>query len=91
MNWVHVDDAAAATVLAAEAGRPGEIYLVVDDEPVRHEDFYNFACERGGSPPLDLASDPSRRAKRCSNRKARDELGFTPKYPSYREGLAALV
>ena len=90
MNWVHADDAAAATVLAAEAGRPGEVYLIVDDEPTPREDFYRFACERGGSAPLELPSDPSRMAKRCSNQKAREELGFAPAYPSYREGLAAL-
>lgn len=90
MNWVHVDDAATATVLAAEVGRPGEVYLVVDDEPAPREDFYRFACQRGGSPPLDFPSDPARMAKRCTNRKARHELGFAPIYPSYREGLAAL-
>ena len=90
MNWVHADDAAAATVLAAEASRPGEIYVIVDDEPTPRGDFYRFACERGGSPPLELPSDPARLAKRCSNRKARDELGFAPAYPSYREGLETL-
>jgi nucleoside-diphosphate-sugar epimerase len=91
MNWVHADDAASAVVLAAEKARSGEVYLIVDDEPVPRGDFYRFACERGGSPPLELPSDPSRLAKRCSNRKAREELGFAPAYPSYREGLAALT
>ncbi len=90
MNWVHADDAASAAVLAAKAGRPGEVYLIVDDEPTPRGDFYRFASERGGSPPLEFPSDPSRLAKRCSNRKAREELGFVPAYPSYREGLAAL-
>lgn len=90
MNWVHADDAAAAAVLAAESGRPGEIYLIVDDEPVRREDFYRFACELAGSAPLELPSDPGHTAKRCSNRKAREELGFVPKHRSYREGLASL-
>lgn len=90
MNWVHVDDAADATVLAATRGRTGEIYLIVDDEPATRGDFYRRACEQGGSPPLDLPSDPARLAKRCSNRKAREQLSFAPRYPTYREGLASL-
>ena len=90
MNWVHADDAAQAVVLASEGGRAGEIYVVVDNEPIRREEFYGFACERSGAPPLELFSDPEQLGKRCSNKKAREQLGFEPRFPSYREGLAAL-
>jgi len=88
MSWVRVEDAAAAVGLAAESGRPGEVYLIVDDEPVRREDFYRFAAERAGLPPPDFPSRPGDLGKRCSNRKARAELGFAPRFPTYREGLS---
>lgn len=88
MSWVRVEDAAAAVGLAVEKGRPGEIYLIVDDEPVERGDFYRFAAERAGLPPPDLPSRPEDLGKRCSNRKARAELGFAPRFPTYREGLS---
>ena len=48
MNWVRVEDAARAAVLALEGGRPGELYLVTDGEPVRRGDFYAGAARRAG-------------------------------------------
>ena len=90
MNWVHADDAAEAVCLAGERGTSGEVYLVVDGTPVKRGDFYDYACEVAGQSRLELKSDPKSLAKRCSNRKAREQLGFAPKYPSFREGLASL-
>lgn len=90
MNWVHADDAAQAAILAAEVGHAGEVYIIVDNEPVRRESFYGSACQQSSAPPLELTSDSERLGKRCSNNKAREQLGFEPQYPSYREGLAAL-
>jgi nucleoside-diphosphate-sugar epimerase len=88
MSWVRVEDAAAAVALGVEKGRPGEVYIIADDEPVRRGDFYRFAAERAGLPPPDLPSRPDDLGKRCSNRKARAELGFAPRFPTYREGLS---
>jgi nucleoside-diphosphate-sugar epimerase len=88
MNWVRVEDAALALALAVESGQPGEVYLITDDEPVRRGDFYRLAAERGGLPAPDLPSRPDDLGKRCSNRKARAELGFAPRFPTYREGLS---
>ena len=90
MNWVRVEDAASAALLALEKARPGEVYLVVDDEPVTRGEFYRFAAERAGLPPPSLPSSPEDLGKRCRNRKAKAELGFRPKFPSYREGLRDL-
>ncbi len=91
MNWIHVDDAAAAIALAAERGAAGAIYLIVDDEPVRRCHFYAEACRLAGVPGLSLTDDPRRLSKRCSNRRTREELGFQPQFANYREGLAALA
>jgi len=87
MNWIRVEDAASAVVLAFERGRAGEIYLVVDDEPVRRGEFLGYAASQAGLPEPSLPSRPAELGKRCSNRKARLELGFRPAFPTYREGL----
>lgn len=87
MNWVRVEDAARAAVLAFERGGAGEIYLVVDDEPVRRGEFLSHAASQAKLPALSLPSRPTELGKRCSNRKARLDLGFRPAFPTYREGL----
>lgn len=92
-NRVHVDDAAAAARLVLERGVPGEIYIAADDAPSTQREFYEFLCPRLGleSPagPSGAAAEASA-GKRCSNRKIR-ELGFTPRYPSFREGYEPLL
>jgi nucleoside-diphosphate-sugar epimerase len=90
LNWIRIEDAAEAAVLAIERGRPGEVYLISDGSPVRRADFYETAARAGGmEAPLFEGKDDDL-GKRCSNAKARKELGFSPRFPSYREGLAAL-
>ncbi len=102
MNWVHVDDAVEAIVLALGTERARGTYLIVDDEPVRRGEFYAFACQCAGLPALEFregdgaerdaaAGDAQDRGKRCSNRKAKAEIGFRLRYPSYREGLRAFA
>jgi nucleoside-diphosphate-sugar epimerase len=91
LNLIHVEDGAAAVLAAEECGVPGETYLVCDDEPVTRRDFYSHLAELLGAPPARFeppavpAVEPNRRA---SNRKARS-LGWVPRFPNYREGLAA--
>lgn len=97
LNLIHVEDAAAAVLLAAE-GVPGNarttssLHLVTDDRPVRRRDYYGRLAELTGSPPP--VFDPmieSRSAglgKRCRNDRAKDELGLTLAFPSFEEGLA---
>ncbi len=96
---VHVDDIVSAAVLALAV--PGGAYNVADDLPCSQNAVIEEACRllRLEPPPL-LSLDqaglsPQARAfyaenRRVSNRKARRELGWKPRYPSYREGLAAL-
>jgi nucleoside-diphosphate-sugar epimerase len=94
MNWIHIDDAANAVVLAAQRGRTGEVYLGVDGSPVRRAEFFNCAAACGGGPPLEFrdasSDDTPDLGKRLSCEKALRELGFEPQFPSYREGLASL-
>jgi len=101
-NRIHVDDIAA--VLAASIRRPrgGAIYNVSDDEPGPPQDVIAYAAELAGIPPppevafADADLGPMARAfyadnKRIANRRIKDELGVRLTYPSYREGLKALL
>jgi nucleoside-diphosphate-sugar epimerase len=97
--FIHVDDAASATV-AAIAGPPG-IYNVVDDEPAPVRDWLPvYARALGARPPLrvpvflarlgggDYAVFGMTRQRGGSNRKARRELGWEPAFPTWRTGFA---
>ncbi|HLM50720.1 MAG TPA: NAD(P)-dependent oxidoreductase, partial [Solirubrobacteraceae bacterium] len=102
-SFVHVDDAAAATVLALDRGAPG-IYNVTDDEPAPQSAWLPELARILGAPPprriprwvARLAVGPhavhlSTTLRGNANTKARRELGFAPRYPSYREGFAATL
>jgi nucleoside-diphosphate-sugar epimerase len=101
MSFVHVEDAAAATVAALERGRGGEAYNVVDDEPASWRDYFRTAAAHLGAPdprsvpgwvlrPIPLMHSILTGTYRIANAKARAELGWTPAKPTFREGIAAL-
>jgi nucleoside-diphosphate-sugar epimerase len=100
-SWIHLDDAAAATALAVEHGGPA-IYNVVDDEPAAVRDWLPVLAESlGAKPPRRLPAWVARplageavvlmstEARGASNAKARRELGWIPRHPSWREGFPA--
>ncbi len=94
LNLIHVDDGVQAVLAAERNGKPGETYLVADGEPVRRRDFYTLAAEVVGAPTarFENAPQPIREAnRRVSNEKARRQLGFAPRHPSYRTGLSACI
>ena len=99
-SHVHVDDAAAATVAAIERGEPG-IYNVVDDEPAPLREWLPvLASVLGAKPPRRIPRWLGRLAageaatlmmtevRGASNAKAKRELGWQPRYPSWRQGFA---
>jgi nucleoside-diphosphate-sugar epimerase len=106
-NWwdvVRVEDVASACVDAAERAPSNAVYHVVDDEPIRYYDFVALTAEAlgVGRPrriPAWLArmvagQDPVRavvRSARSVNRRIKTELGWTPRYPSAREGVPDAV
>jgi hypothetical protein len=101
-NRAHVDDIAEVTRLVLTRGLEGEIWNVADDEPAPPQDVIACAAALLGVPPppeepFEEANLSSMAAsffldeKRVSNAKARALLGFVPAYPTYREGLAALL
>ena len=97
LNMVHRDDVSAAIVAALERGQSGEIYNCADDEPVSQHDFLAWLAAQLGRPlppPATEAEHAARKRglthKRVSNRKLR-ALGWTPRYPSFREGYSSAV
>ena len=101
-SFIHVDDAAGATVLALDHGKPG-IYNITDDEPVPQRVWVpELARLIGARKPLHLPAWVVRlmvgryfvlmgtQLRGNSNAKARAELGFDPRFAHWREGFAAV-
>lgn len=96
LNMIHRDDVVNAVSAAMARGRAGEIYNVVDDEPVTQLEVFRWLSTRLGRPmpPLaDAVEFGARRRgvtnKRILNHKLRVELGARLDYPTFREGYAA--
>lgn len=102
LSRIHVDD--IVSLLDASLHRPNQhsIYNVCDDEPASTSDVVTYAAELlGVEPPAPEAFESavmSRAAeryflesRRISNARAKEALGWRPQYPTYREGLTALL
>jgi nucleoside-diphosphate-sugar epimerase len=98
-SFIHLSDAAAATVAALTNGTPG-IYNIVDDEPARLREWLPaFAAAIGAKRPRRVPTWVARlfaggfaatmlsQLRGASNAKAKAELGWTPVLPSWREGF----
>lgn len=101
-NRIHVEDIAGALVASIE--RPVDVSLVnvTDDEPAPPQDVVAHAARLGGfamPPEIDFETadlTPMARSfygesKRVSNRRLKEVLGYRLRYPTYREGLAAIL
>jgi nucleoside-diphosphate-sugar epimerase len=99
-SHVHVDDAAAATAIAVERGEPG-IFNIADDEPAPVREWLPvLASALGAKPPRriprwlgrvaagEMATLMMTQARGSSNEKAKRELGWQLRYPSWRQGFA---
>lgn len=99
-NRIHRDDAVAAILRLLESGKPGQIYLATDDAPATQTEFYGWLCPKlgidfssaTGQPPASVShgGNPLAASKRCSNAKLK-QLGWVPRFPSYKEGYGALL
>ncbi|MGJ4859869.1 NAD-dependent epimerase/dehydratase family protein [Labrys sp. KB_33_2] len=99
-SFLHIDDAAEATALAVDRGLPG-IYNVVDDEPAPVREWLPALAELlGAKPPMHIPAWIAQfvvgdhlvkmmtEIRAGSNRKAKTEIGWIPRYPSWRQGFA---
>ncbi len=101
-NRIHVDDAVSGLFASMARPRPGAAYTLCDDEPAPADMVMEGAARRLGlprPPEVDL-DDPSvseamrrfyRDSKRLSNARAKAELGWRPRYPTWRDGLEAML
>jgi nucleoside-diphosphate-sugar epimerase len=98
-SWVHTDDAAFAAVLAVENGVRG-VFNIVDDEPAPASAWLPYLAEcAGAKPPMalprwlgrmlagDVVVTMMTEGRGFSNAKAKRELGWTLRYPSWRQGF----
>jgi nucleoside-diphosphate-sugar epimerase len=99
-SWIHLEDAAAATVLALDHEGPA-IFNIVDDEPAPVREWLPVLAQAlGAKPPRrfptwlarllagEAVTVMSTEARGASNAKAKRELGWTLRYPSWRQGFA---
>jgi len=99
-SHIHVEDAAAATAVAVERGRPG-VDNVVDDDPAPVREWLPvLASALDAKPPRrvprwlgrllagETATVMMTEARGASNEKAKRELGWKPRYASWRQGFA---
>jgi 2-alkyl-3-oxoalkanoate reductase len=100
-SWIHLEDAAAATVLALEHDGPAT-YNIVDDEPAPVREWLPVLADAlGAKPPRHVPRWLARlvagegavimgtESRGASNAKAKRELGWTLRYPSWRQGFTA--
>ncbi len=105
-NLVTADDAAEAVVAAVKNGKQnvGKVYNICDDEPVKYKDLVEFLASSLGAPkpgsiPIFLAKHAIGeitvqyllQSMRCMNKRAKEELGWHLRYPTYREGHEAIM
>ena len=101
-NRIHVDDVVSALFASMDRPRPGAAYNLTDDEPAAADVVVEWAAAKMGLPRPpeidwtdDSVSEAMRRfyldSKRVSNALAKAELGWRPKYPTWREGLATML
>ena len=102
-SFIEITDAAAATLAAVECGEPG-VYNVVDSDPAPVAEWLPYLAQvAGAKPPLRVPAWLGRllagefvvaqmtTSRGYSNEKARKELGWEPRYASWREGFRAWV
>lgn len=101
-HWVYADDMARACVLAAEHPAPGEIFNVADDWPFHARDGLNYIAAHLNAPaPFKMTALLARaiggstaafftQSARYRTDKIKKMLGWSPKYPTYREGFVEI-
>jgi nucleoside-diphosphate-sugar epimerase len=97
ISRIHVDDVVRVIFAAEERAPDKALYLVADDEPTTQRDYAKWLSERMGlpMPPARSRFEPgaakvAHRNRRIRNTKMKAELALTLKYPTFREGEAAI-
>jgi nucleoside-diphosphate-sugar epimerase len=102
-SFAHIEDVAAATAMAVDQGATG-VYNIVDDEPAPVAEWLPYAAQViGAKPPLRIPRWAGRLlvgehvavlmndVRGASNAKAKQQLGWTPRYATWREGFTSAL
>lgn len=96
LNMIHRDDLVESIRSALIRGEPGRRYNVVDDEPIRQRDLFGWLANRlhrPGPPSAEAGLSAGGKgrggSKRILNRRLREELGVSLRFPTFREGFEA--
>lgn len=89
VNLIHRDDVVRAVRFLMEKGKPGEVYLGVDDAPVSRRAYFTWIAKKLGV-SVSAAPESVPSGKRCRNSKLKAP-GFYFRYPTFREGYEDLV
>ncbi|HCK72252.1 MAG TPA: NAD(P)-dependent oxidoreductase [Planctomycetaceae bacterium] len=99
INLIHVDDAVQAVAAAGQYKKTPATFVIGDDEPVIRSDYFGFVAKKLNAPSVSF-SEPEADShvvsramadKRIRNSRMRMELGIDLKYPTYREGITAIL
>jgi len=101
---IHVEDIARSVLASLKRPAPGTVYNLCDDDPAPPQDVILYACTLlGVEPPPEIGWDEAQATlspmalgfyadnKRVSNRRMHEALGVELAFPSYRDGLEAIV
>lgn len=99
---IHVEDIAQVLAASIDQPNPGAIYNLCDDDPAPPQDVIGFAAELLNAPlPPEIVFEDAEltpmarsfyaESKRVKNDRIKDELGVELRYPTYRDGLRALL
>jgi nucleoside-diphosphate-sugar epimerase len=103
LPWIHLDDAVSATVAALDGAPAGAVYDIVDDQAVSMSEMVREIAKQAGAPaPLTIPGWLPRLVSPfmagllslrlpLSNARARADLGWRPRYATWREGVSQLV
>jgi nucleoside-diphosphate-sugar epimerase len=102
-HYIYIDDMASAFVRAAERPAPGEVFFVADDWPFHQRDLLNWLAVQLNAPaPFTMSvalatvlggggAGALARSARYRTDKIKKMLGWTPRFPTYREGFAEIL
>ena len=98
LNLIHVDDATEAVLAAENHGATPNTLIVADGHPVKRRDYYLELARLVGlgkpefhEPAAGTVADRRLGSKRIRTTRLMSELSFQPRYPTYREGLRAIL
>jgi nucleoside-diphosphate-sugar epimerase len=88
VSLIHIADMADATVRALSSSASRQALIIADDSPVRWKELFGHVATLAGGSPPEVGGPPRFPSFRLSNRRAKEALAWSPRYPNFAVGLA---